>query len=59
MLLPVHVPFWQVSVCVHALLSLQGVPVRGVFTQPDVGLAVALQLSVVHGLLSLQFLTAT
>jgi hypothetical protein len=23
---PVHVPFWQVSVCVHRLLSLQAVP---------------------------------
>src|SRR5262245_26793091 len=23
---PVQVPFWQVSVCVHALLSLQAVP---------------------------------
>jgi hypothetical protein len=23
---PMHVPLWQLSVCVHALLSLQAVP---------------------------------
>ena len=50
-MLPVHVPFWQVSVSVHALLSLQVVPfVTGVNTQPSEGS----QESVVHGLLSLQ-----
>jgi hypothetical protein len=27
---PTQVPFWQVSVCVHALLSLQAVPVSRV-----------------------------
>ena len=47
---PVQTPPWQVSVCVHPLLSLHVVPFRAVvlFTQPVAGL----QLSAVHGLLS-------
>lgn len=48
---PVHLPAWQLSVCVHALLSLQVVPfATGVNTQPTAGS----QESDVHGLLSLQ-----
>jgi hypothetical protein len=36
---PVHVPFWQLSLCVHALPSLQAVPLAATgFEQvPDVG----------------------
>jgi hypothetical protein len=48
---PPHVPFVQVSPLVHALLSLQVPPEMFVWTQPVAGLHV----SVVHGLLSLQF----
>ncbi len=50
-LVPVHVPLWQLSVCVHALPSLQDVPlVTGVCVQvPE------LQTSVVQALLSSQF----
>jgi hypothetical protein len=49
-LLPVHTPFAQMSVCVHALPSLQGA-VLLVFTHPVAGL----QLSSVQTLLSSQF----
>jgi len=46
---PVHVPFWQVSVCVHAFESVHAVPlVTGVCFTPATGS----QLSVVQGLLS-------
>jgi hypothetical protein len=47
-LLPVHTPFWQVSVCVQAFWSLHDPPVSGAWAQPVVGL----QLSAVQGLLS-------
>jgi hypothetical protein len=46
---PLHVPFWQVSPVVHALLSLQ-LLLLGVCTQPVEGL----QVSSVQGLLSSQ-----
>ena len=39
-----HAPAWQVSVCVHALLSLQAVPVSGV----TVHVAVPLHARVLH-----------
>ena len=52
---PVQVPATHVSVCVHALPSLQAVPfVTTVWTQPEAGS----QLSAVHGLLSSQEMAA-
>jgi len=48
---PVQTPLWQVSVWVQALLSEQLAPDAGAYTHAPVWV---LQLSVVHGLLSLQ-----
>jgi len=45
---PMHVPFWQVSVCVQALLSLQEAVLLGCEQVP------LLQMLSVQGLLSLQ-----
>jgi hypothetical protein len=39
-LAPVHTPAWQLSVCVHALLSVQGEPslFAGIEQIPEAGL---------------------
>src|SRR5438270_111627 len=50
---PVHVPFWQVSVCVHLLPSLQGLPfaARGFEQAPVIGSQVP---ATWHGSLTVQ-----